>query len=548
MDMKDRILRLGEKAGLAIYFAVLFAERTVAIVLPFVKEDYDLASLLNFTDFYAMTVTAVSLLTTVMLLAVAAVVHFRSRIVRESVRAGNTDLRLLLYAAGTLLVGGMVHTPFTFLIVQFVAYGSLLISMLLRTVRGGVTTDRKEPFRRTVSYVYLTCLSMAIPVVYPVITTTFAFVPLEIVTSLFGVWIFTVLLERFYASGGFVVFGLPTVLILGACDVAILALRWNETVNWFLLIFSALTVALWLVGRFVIGNRRPIVFEGYRHTRKYFEGWYFKVQQGDTVFAMIPSYHVTADGDRYAMLQIVCGESPVSFRFPTSDFSAREDMLSVGIGNSKFTKHSVSLDEKTGGHSVRGELAFDGLVGLKHDIMGPFADLPLMQCKHNVLAMDGNVRGAITVDGTEYRFDGGRVYIEKDQGRSFPKDYVWSQGLFPSSSVMLAVASIPYGAVKFTGCICHIRAEGKDVRLATYNFVRVTERTERSVSLRRGKYRLSLTAESIAPCTLAAPTDGEMSRAVHESPAASVRCVFSCGDRVLIDTVGAAGFETGKSE
>lgn len=224
---KAGALRYFENAFLAIYFFVLFGERLASVILAFINADFAAA---GFVWWYAHVATAVSLLA-FLIIGMPTVIHVVARIFTADARSyADPHYRRVAYAAGALLAGGMIHTDYTILWLQFVAYGGLLLSMLLRSVatgkfgRSGVTA-----MRLVVSYLYILCFSMAIPVVYDT-TGTFAaaFIPLEIVTSLILVFAFTVMLDGYYSSGGLVNFNLLLIIFTVAADAVLLALRWTE--------------------------------------------------------------------------------------------------------------------------------------------------------------------------------------------------------------------------------------------------------------------------------------------------------------------------------
>lgn len=545
-ENKTGALRYFENLFLAVYFFVLLGERTASVIYAFVNADLAAA---GFVWWYAHVVTALTP-AAFLIVGMRDIVRIVARIFGAAVGPfAETNYRSIAYAAGVLLVGGMIHTDGTILWLQFVAYGGLLLSMLLRAIaasrtpRDGVTTGRL-----TVSYLYVLCFSMSIPVVYDTaIAYAAIFVPLEIVTSLLLVFAFTVMLDGYLGSGGLANFNLLTIVFTVAADVALLALRWGETINYFLLVFPLLTAIFGLIGRAMYGNHQLLWFYGYRHRRSYFEGWYFKLQKGDTVLAFIVSYHATADGRRYGMLQVVTDGEPLYFQFPIGDFAAREDRLDIAMGDSRFDESGMTLDLELNGHHVRGRIDFGKFTLLKHDIMGFFANFPLMQCKHGVVSMRHEISGGVEIDGKSYDFGGGVGYVEKDRGNSFPSDYHWTQVVDDKLSVMLAVARIPYAGIAFSGCIGTVWYEGREYRMATYNGVHIRERTAEKLVIERGKKKLTVTALSTNARPLAAPDMGEMSRTIHESPAAKVRYEFTDGGRTLFDvTSEVAGFETGE--
>jgi len=139
-------------------------------------------------------------------------------------------------------------------------------------------------------------------------------------------------------------------------------------------------------------------------------------------------------------------------------------------------------------------------------------------------------------------------YIEGDRGRSFPASYLWTQCLWKDGSLMLSVARIPFGGIRFTGCICALIFHDREYRLATYRGAKMAEWSARGAVLRQGKYRLEVQLLEQNAQPLRAPAAGSMCRTVQESLCARVRYRFWKGGRLIFDHTDAhAGFEYGES-
>ena len=526
-----------------LYFIILFGERTAAVIVGFVSEN-TFTSGSDPAQWYAHIVTLVSLAASL----VAAFVNGRAFVflfTRSACDYSRISLRGLAVTCGLVLAGGMAHTQFTLLWLQFVAYGFFFIGLLMRTLAAGTKgrPDVSVP-RLAVSFAYLLCFSMAIPVVYPtgLADIEIAFVTVEAVTALVLVAAFTRMTEIYCRSGGLINFGIPVILFTVAADIALIVMRAPETLNVFVAVFLALTVILWLVGRIAYGEKVLPYFGGRYAGRRYFEGWYVKMTAGDETVAAIVSYHVGSNGDKYGMIQFAC-EGGFSVRIPEEEFEACEDKLSVRAGSSTLTAEGLSLDVSDGVNSVKGEVRFGAFTPPRRDIMGPFASFPFMECKHGVLSMMHGLSGSLNINGRMYSFDGGTGYIEKDLGRSFPSQYLWTQGSDGSSSVMAAIARIPYLGMSFGGCICFVYTGGSEYRLATYNFAKA-EKNEKGFIVKRGKYRLEIITDGGETIELAAPSDGDMKRRVRERVSARIRYIFKKNENVLLDmTCKSAGYE-----
>ena len=286
-------------------------------------------------------------------------------------------------------------------------------------------------------------------------------------------------------------------------------------------------------------------FHGANKSCPYFEGWYFKCQTPDgRAVALIPAFHICKNKEPYASIQVITKEQAWYLEYPASAFTSRRDRLHIEIGANRFSDGGVLLNVQRNGLSLHGRVEFGPLQMLKSDIMGPFRWLANMECAHSVISMKHTLQGQLELNGSVFNFSEGNGYMEADRGRSFPSTYLWTQCLWDNCSLMLSVATIPLGKLHFTGCICGIILQGKEYRLATYRGVRVLDWGCKGAVLCQGNYRLEVALLEQKPQPLRAPSDGNMSRTIHESLCARVRYRFWQGDRLLFDhTDDHASFE-----
>ena len=247
--------------GLILYFLILFAERLLAGILSWNHgEEYALISG-NVFNYIADGITAVSLgaglVMMIIVLPKMFVSVFTSR--EYDYRVNN---RKVVMAAMAILYGGMMHTGFTIAPVQFVAYGFLILSMVIRTIEccreakrlakesGSEVAASKAKtlsFASIVSVIYLTLLAMAVPVSYisfqdmPLRAVFFA---VEFAAVFVLIPVFGIMLYRFYDTGvTSFSFVYPALALL--FSGATVALKWREEINWFVLVFLVLTVAFY---------------------------------------------------------------------------------------------------------------------------------------------------------------------------------------------------------------------------------------------------------------------------------------------------------------
>lgn len=288
-------------------------------------------------------------------------------------------------------------------------------------------------------------------------------------------------------------------------------------------------------------------FYGQEKKKTYFEGWYFKQQNRSHTLALIPAFHVDAGGRREATLQVITGERAWSFVFPIEDFRACRGRLAVRVGENLFSERGIRLDLHGNGLDLAGTIRFGRFTPPRKPLMGPFAVIPGMQCSHEVLSLFHRLKGRVLLNGEEICFDGGKGYLEKDRGSSFPKNYVWTQCSFMDRGpgcIMAAAADVPLGPGAFTGCICAVLYRGRQYRFATYTGARIVQNTGRSLVIRQGCLELRIMALEENGQQLQAPQGGVMQRVIRESASCLVRYEMWKGEERIFRIVsGQAGWE-----
>lgn len=248
--------------------------------------------------------------------------------------------------------------------------------------------------------------------------------------------------------------------------------------------------------------------------KNYFDGYYLKHQKGDQTLCLI-----VGKSNSGKFIQVI-----------TEDFS---DQIPLTDGN-VFSKKGIILDVQTPKLSMTGKIRYGALTPIKYDIMGPFQFFP-MECSHGIVSMYHRLEGKVRLNGEVIDFTGGKGYIEKDSGCSFPSEYVWVQAndFQKPCAVMAAVASIPFYGLNFRGCICIIQYQGQEYRLATYLGVRVVQCTRNRIVLKQGKYRLDIQIKESSGHLLDAPENGEMIRCIRESAACFAEFRFYLRERII---------------
>jgi hypothetical protein len=273
----------------------------------------------------------------------------------------------------------------------------------------------------------------------------------------------------------------------------------------------------------------PALYHGWGRRRKFFEGWYYKIvnKTADRTYAIIPGISIDKSGNKHSFIQVLDGNNLKSeyYSFGFEDFRSSKDKFEISIAGNNFSESALSINLP----GFKGNLEFFGLNRwpdrwYSPGIMGPYTFVPFMECYHGILSMDHRVEGSLLTANKTVDFTGGRGYMEKDWGRSFPDAYIWMQSNhFDAAgiSVKLSVARIPWLGSSFTGFIAGFLHEGKLYEFTTYNRSRL-ERVdisvkEVSIDISNNNYRLKIKAARNNATRLAAPVSGEMSGHISES-------------------------------
>lgn len=246
-----------------------------------------------------------------------------------------------------------------------------------------------------------------------------------------------------------------------------------------------------------------------------FWGWYFKCQSDSGTLAVIPAAHRGA-GERSCSVQLITGDGSWSVPYPWRAFV--KEGRRCRIGENRFGPQGLTLRLRTPELRAEGELRFGALSPIRYDIMGPFALIPGLECRHSVVSMYHPVYGKVSVNGKDYLFQHGAGYWEGDRGRSFPRVYAWTQCHFEGGSLMLSAAEIPLGCRRFTGVIAVVWWRGREYRLATYLGASVKIGAGELV-VRQGRDELYARLLERDAKPLRAPVGGAMERTIHESAA-----------------------------
>lgn len=284
----------------------------------------------------------------------------------------------------------------------------------------------------------------------------------------------------------------------------------------------------------------------------YFYGWYFRCQGKDGSAAVIPAVHLS-DESRSCSIQVITQSGSLYREFPVSLFRIDRKKGWIQIGRNVFSRRGIRLsfdaylseEKNNAGYEsgvflsdkkrvkVSSVLRFGEFSRPKYNIMGPFAYIPGMECRHAVYSMKHTVDGELKLNDKRINFQNAIGYAEGDSGISFPDQYIWTQHFFAGGSIMAAAASIPLMGLHFTGTIGFLYRGNKEYCFATYLGAKIKRLGDRELLLRQGGYRLYIRLLKPEGSVLRAPEGGRMLRRVREAVACQAEYVLIYKGRVL---------------
>lgn len=300
----------------------------------------------------------------------------------------------------------------------------------------------------------------------------------------------------------------------------------------------------------------PDMYHGWGKHRNYFEGWYFKIVDPAErfVFAIIPGISYGKNGESHAFIQVLDGKKCTAtyHEFPTKQFQPAEEDFNLKLGDNHFADNRLKLNlpELQGELHWKDRYPWPKMLGAP-GIMGWYSFVPFMQCYHGVVSVNHTLQGKLCVYGEDVDFSGGKGYIEKDWGESFPHSWIWMQtnhfDAAYSVSLSASVAKIPWLGSHFIGYIVGFLLDQKLYRFATYTGAKMSadfdENTVR-LSFKDKKHHLNIIAHKAEGGELISPLSGNMVGKVNESMQSTVEVeLFERGQLIFAGTGRNAGLE-----
>jgi hypothetical protein len=311
--------------------------------------------------------------------------------------------------------------------------------------------------------------------------------------------------------------------------------------------------------------RNPDIYHGKNERADFFEGWYFKLVQprtGDT-YCFIPGIFLGKEDNSHSFIQVLKGNKKnfKYLRFRESQFKASSSELKFEVGKSYFSLNKISLDINQQYERIFGTLYFDNIVRWPDSVINPgsmgiYNYLSFMQCYSQVCAVDGNIKGKLSINGRIVDFTGGKLYIEKNWGVAFPYSYIWVQGNSfneRDGSITCSIANIPmpFPMKSFTGFLIGIYVQGKLYKFTSINKSSLSiSCEEEKIILKTYNKDYFLKIEALYKqddfMNLYAPRDGKMIPIAKETLQGKLNVTFfdkKRGNMIFNDSCSSAGIE-----
>lgn len=308
--------------------------------------------------------------------------------------------------------------------------------------------------------------------------------------------------------------------------------------------------------------KNPVHFQGNMLKKNYFEGWYYKLVSADGLYsvAFIPGI-ILNNEHAHAFIQVFVSYNNSTLKtiyaeFDKSEFISNDKPFAVDIQSNRFTEHDINVCIASNNLNIEGKIAFSNNTKIRTSwlspsIMGFFGYFTFMECYHGIVSMHHTLQGQLTIDGKIIDFDGGKGYIEKDWGSSFPSKYVWMQSNHfanKQTSFMFSEAIIPFKIFFFNGLIINLIIDGKEYRFATYNGAKVTKKhiAEKNVhyEITRKNYKLVVEAVNDKTTSLPSPKNGVMNQSIKEGLSGVIKLQLYEKNKLMYDDIGThAGLE-----
>lgn len=215
-----------------------------------------------------------------------------------------------------------------------------------------------------------------------------------------------------------------------------------------------------------------------KRTKKGFISWYYNFidkRKEKVIELTLVKYFESGDEQYYLLVE--CHEEEISKKVILENSQIKWEKQAIIYDSCHFTKEEIKIDIEVEGLCIKGCVAFKEMRGTKRSawqagIMGPFSYFPFLQSYHDVISLDHELAGSLTINGKEILFNDGKGYMEIEWGKAYPRVWIWSQcNHFKENDValMVGVARMPLLWEYYTSFAVPVYYKGELVVFSNYN-------------------------------------------------------------------------------
>lgn len=260
-----------------------------------------------------------------------------------------------------------------------------------------------------------------------------------------------------------------------------------------------------------------------------FEGWFTKVDDRNQnfLFSVIWGYSThRATGHAFLQFTSSLAHQTVYVRYPLEDLHMQPDPFVLRIGGNELSEQGMRLDFEAENVRVQGTFTFGAFTPIRTsffrpNIMGWMTWFP-NECNHAIISMAHRVDGNLRIGENTWALHSADGYIEKDWGRSFPREYVWVHANgWEDSAIVFSYATVPILGKYAKGFFLMLHHQGREYRFSSIEGARMlgfeVSQDAFQVTVRKGSRVVSVRARQANPVALASPSNGEMRNRIKES-------------------------------
>ena len=302
----------------------------------------------------------------------------------------------------------------------------------------------------------------------------------------------------------------------------------------------------------------PDLYHGQHKRKNFFEGWYYKIvdKKNNYKIAIIPGVSLGHNEDQHHCFIQIVNSTDLKYNYLSYDmnnFKYSNKPFRICINSNIFNLDGINLYINKDNLYIKGNLVFKNIIKWPDSILSPgsmgfYNYLKFMECYSQVCVLNGSLVGHLIINGENIDFTGGKVYIEKNWGKSFPKSWLWIQSnSFKNrkASITCSLGTIPFPIKDFNGFLIGATVEDEFYNFTTINRSKINIKTlGDDIVLTVTKKNLKLTLKTYTKpeefLVLKAPIKGSMTSFVKETLNGQVYMLLEDTDsnKIIFNDIG----------